>query len=164
MRLSEQDVGRVTRRLSQIQQLPFSPMTSSTGAEAAWEARAIEDLTIDGDWVGLRILADLLGVSAGARRRANAVLAANGFPVHDRRDGPPAHHTQPNHAGYAPYDQHHHYHQQWDADERHDSAAANPGEYQQQHAYEYQPAYVEPPPQGDGWHDPRPPPYRHWSE
>ena len=110
LRLTQQDVQRVTTRLAKYQQLPFSPMTSTAGAEAAWEACAIEDLTMDADWVGLRILADMAGVSAGARQRAKALLAAHGFPEYppspDHEYGQPAHYAQPTHSGYASRDHH----------------------------------------------------------
>jgi hypothetical protein len=63
---------------AEFQHLPASLMASRGGAAAAaWEATAIEDLCHDGDWVGLRILADLNGVSEDTRKRANDLLAAH---------------------------------------------------------------------------------------
>lgn len=56
--------------------LPMGSMTSRGSAARSWEALAIDDLTTDQDWSGLRLFAELAGVSAGARQRANDLLAA----------------------------------------------------------------------------------------
>lgn len=63
-------------RPAQYHQLPVSPMTSRGAPEKAWEALAIQDLCNDQDWVGLRMLVDQRGVSAGARQRASDLLVA----------------------------------------------------------------------------------------
>ena len=57
LRMTDQDVQRVTRRLEDLFAFAFSPGVISSAGTADWEAYAIDDLAKDADWVGLRILA-----------------------------------------------------------------------------------------------------------